>query len=322
MLVLKSLQKSAHGTLFLSLRRNLKAPILFIVPVAALSLATSFVDIEGTALDIAAKVLGICLIIGVAWLCIKVVSVVEEVILAQFSIDMEDNLRARKVRTQIQFFKRIVIVAIGVLTLAAILMSFKQVRQVGTTLLASAGVAGIIIGFAAQKSLATFIAGLQIAIAQPIRVDDVVIVEGQWGRIEEITLTYVVVRIWDLRRLVVPITYFVEKPFENWTRTSAHILGTVFFYLDYRTPIQPVREELHRRLKEHTLWDGETWSLQVTGLTDRTVELRALMSANNASEAWTLRCDVREGLLTFLQERYPESLPRIRAELFQQQAEG
>ncbi|MFW6180998.1 MAG: mechanosensitive ion channel family protein, partial [Spirochaetota bacterium] len=150
---------------------------------------------------------------------------------------------------------------------------------------------------------------------QPIKIDDVVIVEGEWGRVEEITLTYVVVRIWDLRRLILPITYFVEQPFQNWTRESANILGSVFLYTDFRIPVQEVREELTRVLEGHPLWDREVCTLQVTNLSERGVELRALMSARNSSDAWNLRCEVREKLLAFVQTNYPRSLPRFRAEL-------
>jgi len=195
------------------------------------------------------------------------------------------------------------------------LMTFEKVRQLGTSILASAGVIGIIVGVAAQRTIATFLAGIQIAVTQPIRIDDVVIVENEWGRIEEITLTYVVVRIWDLRRLVLPITYFIEKPFQNWTRVTADILGTVFIYVDYTVPIQAVREELHRILQNSKLWDKKVWGLQVTNTTEHTVELRALMSAPDASSAWDLRCEVRERLVEFIQKNYPDGLPKVRAEI-------
>jgi small-conductance mechanosensitive channel len=194
-------------------------------------------------------------------------------------------------------------------------MTFEKVRQLGATLLASAGIVGIIVGIAAQKSIATLFAGIQLAITQPMRIDDVVIVENEWGRIEEITLTYVVVRIWDLRRLIVPITYFLEKPFQNWTRISADILGTVFLYVDYTVPVEAVRTELRRILESSPLWDGQVCVLQVTNATERTVELRALMSAADSSSGWGLRCEVREKLIEFIRQNYPEGLPKVRAEL-------
>jgi small-conductance mechanosensitive channel len=200
-------------------------------------------------------------------------------------------------------------------------MTFDKVRQLGTTLLASAGIVGIIVGLAAQKSISTLFAGIQLAITQPIRIDDVVIVENEWGRIEEISLTYVVVRIWDLRRLIVPITYFLEKPFQNWTRISADLLGTVFLYVDYTVPVEAVRSELKSILENSKLWDGRVCVLQVTNASERTVELRALMSAADSSSAWELRCEVREKLIAFIRQNYPDALPKVRAELTES-AEG
>ena len=242
-------------------------------------------------------------------------SILDDFVLTQYKIDVKDNLKARKIKTQLQVFKRIVIFVVGIIALATMLMTFETVRQLGTNILASAGIIGIIVGVAAQRTLATLLAGIQLAVTQPIRLDDVVIVENEWGRIEEITLTYVVVRIWDLRRLILPITYFIEKPFQNWTRATADILGTVSLYADYTVPIQAVREELHRILQNSELWDRKAWGLQVTNASERTIELRALMSSLDASDAWNLRCDVREKLIEFIRGNYPDSLPKIRAEI-------
>jgi len=247
----------------------------------------------------------------------KTVYVLEDYIVSRFEVAVKDNLKARKIHTQLRVVKRIAIVLITIVALATMLMTFPKVRQLGTTILASAGIIGIVVGMAAQRTIGTFIAGLQIAITQPIRVDDVVIVENEWGRIEEITLTYVVVKIWDLRRLIVPITYFIEKPFQNWTRVTADILGTVFIYVDYTVPIDSIRKELQRILKKSELWDGKVCVLQVTNTSERTVELRALMSAADASTAWSLRCEVREKLIDFMKKKYPQALPKLRAELYQ-----
>jgi small-conductance mechanosensitive channel len=172
-----------------------------------------------------------------------------------------------------------------------------------------------VIGFAAQRTIANLFAGFQLALTQPIRIDDVVIVEGEWGRIEEITLTYVVVRIWDLRRLILPLSYFIEQPFQNWTRQAADILGTVFIYTDYTIPVQAVRDELKRIVAKSSAWDGKVCVLQVTNATERALELRALASAPDASKAWDLRCEIREKLILFIQKHYPASLPKVRAEL-------
>ena len=193
-------------------------------------------------------------------------------------------------------------------------MTFPSLRAVGFSLFASAGAAGLIVGLAARPTLSNLIAGLQIALTDPIRIDDVVIVEGEWGWIEEINTTYVVIRIWDLRRLVVPLTHFIEKPFENWTRRSADILGTVFFYADYTVPVDEIRAALRRIVEASELWDGEVCGLQVTNATERTVELRALVSAATSPAAWDLRCIVRERMIEYLKRQYPESLPRVRAE--------
>jgi small-conductance mechanosensitive channel len=249
----------------------------------------------------------------ISFLLVKATYVLDEYVVGRFSIDQKDNLRARKVRTQLNVLKRIVIIVVFILALGMMLMTFEKVRQLGTTILASAGIIGIIVGMAAQRTIGTFIAGLQIAFTQPIRIDDVVIVENEWGRIEEITLTYVVVRIWDQRRLIVPITYFIEKPFQNWTRKTADILGTVFIYVDYSVPIDPIREKLQELLNESELWDKKVCVLQVTNATEKTLELRALMSASDASKAWTLRCEIREKLVEFIQKNYPKSLPKLRA---------
>ncbi len=254
------------------------------------------------------------MISSIAWFIIKLTAVLENLILSKYEVDEKDNLQARKIYTQVRIIRKILVVIIIIVALSAILMSFKQFRQLGTGILASAGLAGIIIGFAAQRTLSNLLAGIQIAITQPIRIDDVVIVENEWGKIEEITLTYVVVKIWDLRRLILPISYFIEKPFQNWTRVSADLLGTVYLYVDYSVPVEEIRKELHHIL-QNAQWDGLVWGLQVTDTTDKTMQLRALMSAPDASSAWNLRCEVREKLVEFIQQKYPNALPKLRAEI-------
>lgn len=249
---------------------------------------------------------------GIAWLLISALRTLKKVFLYNFDTSEEDNLRSRKFITQFNILERVVMVLIVVVAIGAVLMLFDEVRKFGISLFASAGVAGIIIGFAAQKFIGAVIAGLQIAITQPIRLDDVVIIEGEWGRIEEITLTYVVVKIWDLRRLIVPSTYFFEKPFQNWTRTSADILGTVFIYTDYQVSFDALRDELTRVLEATPLWDKKVNVLQVTDARQNGVEVRALMSAKDSPTAWDLRVHVREKLIVFLQKNYPESLPKTR----------
>ncbi len=258
------------------------------------------------------KIGEILLIISIAWLLIASLRTIKRMLLDNFDTTQENNLRSRKFHTQFNILESVFVVMIVIIAIGAVLMLFEEVRKFGISLFASAGVAGIIIGFAAQKFIGAVIAGLQIAITQPIRLDDVVVIEGEWGRIEEITLTYVVVKIWDLRRLVVPSTYFFEKPFQNWTRTSADILGTVFIYTDYHVSFDAMREELTRVLESTPLWDKKVNVLQVTDAKQNGVEVRALMSAKDSPTAWDLRVHVREKLIEFLQKNYPESLPKTR----------
>lgn len=258
------------------------------------------------------KISTLLFIFSFTWLILVCLKIIKNIILKQYDMGQSDNLLARKVYTQFTILERIAIFIVILLALAAALMSFEEIREVGISIFASAGVAGIIIGFSAQKLIATILAGIQIAIAQPIKIDDVVIVEGEWGRIEEITLTYVVVQIWDKRRLIVPTPYFIDKPFQNWTKKSSEILGTVFLYTDYNVPFDKLREELTRILEGTELWNGEVNVLQVTDSKPGSVEIRALMSAKDSPTAWDLRVLVRERLITYLQQNYPESIARTR----------
>ena len=232
----------------------------------------------------------------------------------RFRLDVEDNLLARKHVTQVRVLERMMDVVIVLITVGFALMTFDAVRQFGITLFASAGVAGIIAGLAARPVLSNFLAGVQIAVAQPIRIDDAVIVENESGNIEEITFSYVVVRLWDLRRMVVPLSYFIEKPFQNWTRTGGELIGSVFLYVDHTAPVDAIRNKLTEIVTQSKLWNGKVVSLQVSDCKETTIELRALVSANNASAAWDLRCEVREKLIEFLQREYPSALPRRRYE--------
>ena len=294
---------------------HLRKPLLFLIPALCLVIVMPFTRFEEGIYSIIARILNLWLIASCGFLFIKSVFMAREMILSQYDVEARDNLLARRVYTQIGVISNIIIVGIILLTVSFILMTFPAVRQIGVSLLASAGVLGIVLGFAAQKTLGNIIAGIQIAISQPIRLDDAVVVENEWGWIEEITLTYVVVRIWDLRRLVLPIAYFIEKPFQNWTRTSADIIGSVFLYVDYTVPMEEVRQELYNILEKSPYWDKKVKVLQVTNTTEHTVELRALMSAADSPTAWNLRCEVREKLIEFLQKKHPKSLPRTRVEL-------
>lgn len=312
---LKAAGKKDRGVLFKSLATHTGGPLYVLLPLVALSIAMEMLDMSPALGEVVRQAASVLFVLSISWLLAKLTFVIEDLVFAKFRIDVKDNLKARKVYTQVQFFKRSVIIVICVIAIAIILMSFSRVRQLGTALLASAGVIGIVIGFAAQRTLSTFLAGLQVAIAQPFRIDDVVVIEGEWGRIEEITLTYVVVRIWDLRRLVLPITYFLEKPFQNWTRESARLLCTVFVYTDYTVPVEEIRQELFRILQKSEYWDGDVWNLQVTGTNEKSMELRALMSAQDGPTAWNLRCEVRERLIEYIRTVYPNSLPKVRTDI-------
>ena len=294
--------------------RRWRAPLICIFPALLLLLMQPLMGLQPDFQAIFMHSINLWLIAAIAFLCIRITAMVRELILSRFDVDTKDNLHARAAHTQFQVIERILVFGIVLIAIACMLMTFEKVRQVGMSLLASAGVVGVVLGFAAQRSISTVFAGIQVALTQPIRVDDVVIVENEWGRIEEITLTYVVVKIWDLRRLILPITYFIEKPFQNWTRTSADILGTVFVYTDYAMDVDLIRSKLKDIVDGNPLWDGDVCSVQVTDAKEQTLELRALISTEDASKGWDLRCQIREELIAFIRNDYPQFLPRTRVE--------
>ncbi len=301
-----------------ALLRYARKPSRLIFPLLFINLVVPSLRLPPSAMGLFHHSMSLLFIASISFLLINGISFLRDMVLKRHDIGAGDNLLARKVYTQIGVLEKVLLVVVIIASAAFMLMTFESIRQIGVSILASAGIAGIIIGLAAQKSISTLLAGIQIAITQPIRMDDVVIVEGEWGRIEEITLTYVVVRIWDLRRLVVPITYFIETPFQNWTRVSADILGTVFLYTDYTVPVEEIRQELLKQVKTTDLWDGKVCGLQVTDSKPETLELRLLVSAKDASQAWDLRCLLRERMIAFIQREYPAALPRVRAELHSQ----
>lgn len=257
--------------------------------------------------------MGAGIIVLIGWTLLIALNTYFDLTSRDLRIDEEDNLVARKRLTQIRLLRRIASVTLVLLTAATAVMTIPSVRELGLSLFASAGVAGIILGLAARPVLSNLIAGVQIALTQPIRLDDAVVVEGEWGWIEDIRGTYVVIRIWDLRRLIVPLSYFIEHPFQNWTRESASLIGSVVFYVDYTVPVAAVRAQLEILLKDSPKWDGKVANLQVTDIKQDTVELRALMSATNSPRCWDLRCEVRERMLDWLQKTYPDALPKRRA---------
>lgn len=255
------------------------------------------------------------LISTATWLGVRCVRAIEHTIIELNPVDTSDNLQARRIQTQTRVFSRSVMALIVLIGVGAALMTFPILRQIGTSLLASAGVAGLIVGFAAKPVLGNLLAGMQIALTQPIRLEDVVIVQNEWGQVEEITGTYVVVRIWDQRRMIVPLQWFIEHPFQNWTRNNSDILGTAMIWVDYRMPVARIRQEAERICQEAPEWDGRLCVTQVVDAGERAMQVRILISAKDAGQAWDLRCRLREELVHFVQRDYPEFLPRLRAEV-------
>lgn len=251
-------------------------------------------------------------IASVSWLVGQTLFLIEDGVLDRVRIDMRDNRRARRMRTQIAVIRRLTAVAVTVVAGAAMLMTFDAMRTYGASVLASAGIVGVVAGLAAQTTLSNVFAGLQLVFTDALRFDDVVVVDGQWGRIEELTLTYVVVHLWDERRLVLPATYFTTTPFENWTRSESRVLAAVELYLDPSAPVGAIRARARELVEANPLWDRREWVLQVTGMTETSMVVRVLASAADSSSAWDLRCDLREALLAWIQEHHPEALPRVR----------
>lgn len=311
-ILLKHYNKKTGYSLVRSIVIHLAKPLNYLLPIFVLNIFLPFFPLDAGYLAAANKLLEILLVITFSNLLIHAVRIFEDFIYNSYDPNNTDNLKERKIRTQIQFIRKIIITLIVIVGASIILLSFDNVRKIGAGLLTGVGVGGIIIGFAAQKSLSNFLAGFQIAFTQPIRIDDVLVVEGEWGKVEDITLTYVVLHIWDQRRLILPINYFIETPFQNWTRSTSEILGTVFLYMDYAIPVDTLRDELTRLLNKSKLWDKRVGILQVTDAREHTMELRALVSAKNSSDAFDLRCYIRENLIRFIKDNSAENLPTTR----------
>ncbi|WCT10277.1 mechanosensitive ion channel family protein [Mucilaginibacter jinjuensis] len=315
--ILKYYEKKADYKIYSFFRSfiiHLGVPFTYFIPLFLLNISLPLMRMDKLYYDPLDRLIDILLTLAFANILISCIRVGEDYIYHLYDLNKADNLKERKIRTQLSFIRKLVVAIIIFVTIAIILLSFESMRKIGTGLLTGVGVGGIIVGFAAQTSLGNLLAGFQIAFTQPIRIDDVLVVEGEWGRVEDITLTYVVLRIWDQRRLILPINYFITKPFQNWTRISADILGTVFIYMDYSIPIEPLRKEFDDLLTKTKLWDGKVKVLQITDAKEKTIEIRLLMSSGNSSDAFDLRCFIRENMITYIQKNYPESLPKLRAE--------
>jgi len=303
-----------------SLLRHSERPTRVLLPLLAALSVVREASIPRDIVGVISHALGLAVIGCIGWLFIDLSNIFHDIVVKRYDLTLADNYSARRMHTQIAVLRRVVVVVIIALSIALMLMTFEPVRQFGETVAASAGLAGIVAGLAARSTISSLIAGIQVAITQPVRLDDVVVVEGEWGRIEEITTTFVVIRIWDQRRMVVPLTYFIERPFQNWTRRSADIMGTVFLYVDYTVPVAKIRQELQRLVQGSDLWDGKACGLQVTNATDRSVELRCLMSSADSGKNFDLRCYVREQLIAYIRKTFPDSFPRLRAEVRQEEA--
>jgi small-conductance mechanosensitive channel len=286
-----------------------------VVTAAALIIGISLVGLPVQWAAAVRMINSMVLIVSMAVLLSRAVNALRLLILSRFDTTVADNLRARQVNTQLHIISRVIYIAIGFFAVAAILMLFPSVRHVGTSLLASAGIAGVVAGIAAQKVLGNLLAGVQIAFAQTIREDDVLVVEGDWGRVEEITLSYVVVHIWDDRRLVLPVSYFIEKPFQNWTRTSAALTGSVILWVDYSFDLEAARAALKPIIEGSPLWDKRFWNLQVSDASEKCMQVRVLATSADSSRSWDLRCEIREKLLAYIHRTYPGTLPRFRGEM-------
>jgi small-conductance mechanosensitive channel len=312
--VLRRVARRKGAILGQSLVRHSERPTRWIFPLLAVLSILPGLPLPNIVMAALEHITGLGLIATTAWLAILLIDITSDVFAGRYRVDAADNLVARRIQTQFQVLHRIANVLVAVVTLAVMLMTFPAIKHIGMSILASAGLASLVVGVAMKDTLSNLIAGVQIAFAQPFRLEDAVIVEGEMGWIEEISTMFVVVRLWDLRRLVVPLSYFLDHPFQNWTRTSADLLAYSYLYTDYTVPVDALRAELRRICESTPLWNGKVCVLHVSNAKEHTLELRALMDVRNAGDAWELRCRVREKLIAFLQKNYPGSLPRYRSE--------
>ena len=299
--------------------RSTRAPAWLIIAVLIVDWGVRRAFPDSPVGPILSRGVPVVLVFGIALIVLRTVNAFFALLRERFDVRSEDNLRARKATTQINLLQRVVAVIIVLISIAAALMTIPAVRSYGTSLLASAGVAGIVLGFAAQQTLANILAGIQIAITQPLRYDDAVVIDGEWGWVEETTLTYIVVRLWDRRRLVVPISHLLQRSFQNWTRSTSAIIGTVYLHLDYQADLSTLRRIQSETLRGSDLWDGDVDVVQVVDTTETTMVVRSLVSAKDSPTTWDLRCLLRERLLTYLREEQPEALPKRRIETAEQE---
>jgi small-conductance mechanosensitive channel len=303
-------RKPLTGPLWSMMRRG-RASFVATFGTSVLLLAEPAAGLPERSRGMVRHVLVLLVIATCAWLIVHAVTLLVNTSFERYAANATDTRRVRRIETQIALIRRTAVAIVGIITFAAMIMTFPGMKTIGTSLLASAGLLGVVAGLAAQSMLANLFAGLQIAFSDMVRIGDSVVVNEEMGTIEEITLTYLVVNTWDQRRIVMPVSYFTSRPFENWSRTDTRMTGTVFLHLDHSAPVSELREELHRVLKETGLWDGQGWSLYVTDTTPTTILIRAVVTARDSDDLWTLRCEVREKLLDYLRREHPYALPRI-----------
>jgi small-conductance mechanosensitive channel len=305
----------SQNSLALPILQRTAGPVRLAICLVAVALVLPLAPLNGELRSTLTHLFAVATIALIGWISIRALDLVAGRYLQRFRSDIAENFLARKHVTQVSVFKRVVDTLIIVVAISTALMTFDSVRQYGVSLFASAGAAGLIVGLAARPLLSNLIAGVQIAVTQPIRIEDAVIIENEWGWIEDIASTYVVIRLWDWRRMVVPLSYFIERPFQNWTRDAASLIGSVILHVDYAADVARIRKHLEEAARESKLWDGAVVNLQVVDTNTRTMELRALVSARNAPQSWDLRCEIREKLIGYLQREMPEALPRDRADI-------
>jgi small-conductance mechanosensitive channel len=307
--ILQLISRRKDRTIFRIIHRSITSVLYFFFPIVLINIVSTNRYADPEEARLVYNLSKVALIAVGAWLAIRIVIIFERLILDQLDLNKSNNNQERRLFTKVKFIKRMIIILILIISFSLFLLSFQRGREIGLGILTSAGIVSVIVGFAAQKSISNLLAGIQIAFTQPIKIEDVVIVEGEWGRIEEINLTYVIVKTWDLRRMVLPITYFIENPFQNWTRNDSSVIGSVFLNLGYHTPVEKLREHFKKIIADNPLWDGITSALQVTDTRDQYIVIRMIMSARNAGEAFDLRCEIRESMINFIQAHFPEALP-------------
>jgi small-conductance mechanosensitive channel len=314
--IIRFILRRSHNAVLLLLRQYARMAFYFWLPSLFFLLGTNVQSERFLRRHpVADKVAEVLFLVTSTWLALRLLKMGQLFLVRSYDITSDTNLAHRKFVTQVQFFRRLIATILVLVSFSLLLLNFQGSRKLGASVLTSAGIVSVVVGFAAQKSLGSMLAGIQIAFSQQIRLDDAVVVENEWGRVEEINLTNVVVRLWDRRRLILPITYFVENPFQNWTRSDASITGAVLFYLDYNTPIGQVRQKAEELVKADPLWNEQVFTVQITDTTPTTMVLRVLVSANDAPSAFDLRCHLREGLITYLRDHHPESLPQTRIQI-------